>query len=90
MFLLAVAGAAAAKAVISWRKIQNWLAPHRIQGGAARIVGERLDSGRYRVVTGVFDASGSLHAHRTWEGASLDSELAAKLERNGSEIVVEF
>lgn len=88
LVIAAISAAAVAATVISWRTIENWLAATRVYGGTARIINERLQSGNYRVVAGVFDVLGTLKAQQVWKGGSLDDELTSQFQQNGGVIVV--
>ncbi|MGN9913284.1 hypothetical protein ACTMTJ_37675 [Phytohabitans sp. LJ34] len=75
-------------AVVSWAVIENWINSNKVSGGTARIVRERIASGKYRVVAGVFDQSNQLRAHNVWEVDQLDADLDRRLTQGGGEIVV--
>ncbi len=88
LVIAAIGMAAGAVGVVTWQTIRNWLNTTRVYGGTARIINNRLQSGNYRVVAGVFDARGTLKTQKAWEARSLDTELAHEFEQGGGVIVV--
>jgi hypothetical protein len=90
LIIAAFSLAAGAATAVTWSMIQNWLNANRIPGGTATIVKERLQSGNYRIVTGVFDTRGTLKTQKTWQASSIDNELNEAFEEGGGTIVVQF
>jgi hypothetical protein len=82
LLLLLMAGGTAAVvvvAVLNWTTVEAWLKSNQVGAGYAEVFRERLTSGRYRVVAGVFDSTGTSLREMTWEATSLDSELSRRL-----------
>lgn len=79
LLALLVGGAAAAVVtVLTWTAVQTWINRHAIPGGFGEVVRTRMASGRYSVVTGVFDCLGVLRASAKWEVGSFGPELEAR------------
>lgn len=69
--------------------VTNWMQSNKVaRTDYGRIVGQRLASGNYRVVAGVFSSGDREIASRTWNDAALDNDLRRRLENgNGMAIV---
>lgn len=86
--ILAAVAAIAIGTAITWAAVENWIQANLVPSGTAQIVGQRLASGKYSVVAGVFSSTSGLVAQKTWESDQLDPELARRLDENGGTIVV--
>ena len=72
--LLAVLGALWL-ASLAWDAISSWIEQNRTPSTRyAELIRERLANGRYRVVGGVFTASGKCQARQAWEVDELDDD----------------
>ncbi|GHV79255.1 hypothetical protein AGMMS49944_10460 [Spirochaetia bacterium] len=79
----AIASAVVYLAEITYDAIMSWVDKARNRHPNAetcRLIKEKLDSGNYRIVTGIFDSKGEELESNTWEGEELDSELNAEFE----------
>jgi hypothetical protein len=90
LLIAAISAATTAVTVVTWTAIQDWLDSRRIPGGTGRLIRERLATGQYKVVTGVFDRDGTLRSQATWRGASLDDALTYSFDQGGDVIIVQF
>ncbi|MEI5101930.1 hypothetical protein RB200_29675 [Streptomyces sp. PmtG] len=82
LILLLLLGGAAAGAVlaqVTWDMVNGWIHTRALRGGYAEILSERMASGDYCVVGGVFNAHGVRTATQTWQAHALDPELARRL-----------
>ncbi|VVJ24864.1 Uncharacterised protein [Amycolatopsis camponoti] len=74
--LLAGAGTAAIVVdVLSWRTVDSFIMAQPTTSGSAEIIKNRLASGRYQVVAGVFSPLGTKVATRSWEASTLEPLL---------------
>jgi hypothetical protein len=85
--LAAGAGAAVIVELLSWSTIEEYVSSKSIAGGSAKIIKNRLQSGRYHVVVGVFRPSGSEIASQSWQAAQLDTNLETRF---GSRNVIQI
>ncbi|MEU8660036.1 hypothetical protein [Actinoplanes philippinensis] len=88
LLLLAIVAATTAVAVVSWTVVQRWIDANKVPHGTARIVKERMASGNYRVVGGIFTPAGRITTNTAWEGKDLDAEILRRLDEGGGTIVV--
>ncbi len=65
----------AAVIALAWNAVCGWLDPYRNSGNTAVLLKERLESGKYSVVAGVFSGGGTQIAVNSWEVDELDAEL---------------
>lgn len=67
-------------ATLAWQTVRSWLNGNRVSAGdSGTLIKESLANGNYRVVCGVFNASGSQRQQTVWECVELDSELKRRL-----------
>ncbi len=67
---------------LAWSLIEDWLEANTTPSSDhAELIKERLSSGNYRVIAGVFDRRGRQTAHETWETDELDDDLKEKFGR---------
>jgi hypothetical protein len=67
-------------ATLAWQTINTWLSGNKVSvGDSGTLIKERLASGNYRVVCGVFNSSGSQRQQTVWECSNMDSELKRRL-----------
>jgi hypothetical protein len=72
----AVIGGILVAAIVNWNTIQSWIQSHRTPSSAyAGLIKQRLASGKYRVVGGIFNQGGQLETSGSWETDSIDDEL---------------
>jgi hypothetical protein len=90
LVVLAVIAIASAASTITWRAINSWITLNKVPEGAATIIKEKLQSGNYKVVSGIFTTEGVLKAQRVWEASRMDEELTGEFEKSGGVIVVKF
>lgn len=61
---------------LTWSAIQNWMKTHTSASSShVELIKEKLASGNFRVVAGVFSSSGKCTAKQAWEADKLDDEL---------------
>ncbi|GGN48832.1 hypothetical protein GCM10011579_001920 [Streptomyces albiflavescens] len=90
LFLLASSFAAgAALSQVTWDMVHTWIHARAMRGGYAEILSERLASGDYHVVGGVFTPFGVRTAAQTWDAHAMDPELVRKLRTSGGVIRVQ-
>lgn len=79
LWLIGTAIAAFCVAAISWESISNWLfGTTRVGADHALLIKRHLENGNFAVVAGVFDHSDNVLDTMTWEGESLDEDLASR------------
>ncbi|GHE40949.1 hypothetical protein GCM10018785_08120 [Streptomyces longispororuber] len=91
LLLLLMAGGFAAGAVlalVTWDMVEGWVSARAVRGGYAEILSERLSTGEYHVVGGVFSPYGVRTATQVWDARALDPELARRLRVAGGVIRV--
>jgi hypothetical protein len=72
-------------ASLAWHAISSWIEQRRTpQSDHASVIKQRLSSGRYRVVAGVFSKTGRKQAEQAWESDNLDDETNAAFGRGNS------
>lgn len=75
---------------LAWHTVNAWFGGHKV---STRDVGhlfqQRLANGEFRVVGGVFSASGQVRQQMTWECTELDDELRRRLYGR-SELTIEL
>lgn len=86
--LLVWAGVVAAN--LTWDAVNKWISARKVPGGSATIVRERLATGQYKVVTGVFTPSGAKAAERVWTASALDASLAARFPVGANTIRIAY
>lgn len=75
---------------LAWTTVTDWLTSRKVAvGDVGKLVKQQLDSGSYRVVGGVFSASGQVRQQTTWECTELDEELRRRLYGR-SELTIEL
>jgi len=86
---VAIFGAVVAIVDLCIDAVTNWMQSKKLaRTDYGRIVGQRLASGNYRVVAGVFSSCDREVASQTWDEATLDRDLSRRLEDgNGMAIV---
>ncbi|GHV85526.1 hypothetical protein AGMMS50230_11340 [Spirochaetia bacterium] len=80
----AIASTVVYLAEITYDAIMSWVDSARNRHPDAKIcqlIKEKLDSGNFRIVTGIFDSEGEELESNTWEGEELDPELKAEFGR---------
>jgi len=88
--LLAGAGVGAAAVIVevlSYRAVDRYVSSISVTRGSAQIIRNRLQSGRYEVVVGVFGPAGSKLASQSWDAGQLDSTLE---QRFGKQNVIQI
>ncbi|MFD9902989.1 hypothetical protein [Streptomyces sp. NPDC059063] len=91
LILLLMAGGFAAGAVlaqVTWDMVDSWVSAQAMRGGYAEILSNRLATGDYHVVGGVFAPNGVMTATQIWDAHALDPELARRLRTSGGVIRV--
>lgn len=69
--------------------VKNWMQSKRLnRTDYGKIVGQKLASGKYKVVGGVFSSDNRHRATTTWDNVNLDSELRWKLEAGKGTAIV--
>ena len=69
-------GAAIVALILNWEKIANWFIQNRdANSKIGALVKEKLDSGNYTVVAGIFNAEGELTSANRWDEATLEEEV---------------
>jgi hypothetical protein len=67
-------------ATLAWNTVNDWLRSSRVSSAdCGALIREKLADGGYRVVCGVFNASGAQSSQTAWECSALDDELRRKL-----------
>jgi len=69
--------------------VKNWMQSKRInRTDYGKIVSQKLASGKYKVVGGVFSSDNCHRATTTWDNVELDNELKWKLEAGKGTAIV--
>ena len=69
--------------------VRNWMQSKRInRTDYGKIVSQKLASGKYKVVGGVFSSDNRHRAATTWDNVELDNELKWKLEAGKGTAIV--
>jgi hypothetical protein len=79
--LLALVGTVIVVGLLTWSMVQSFIVASRatrVGDATTKLVKQRLDSGQYSVVAGVFTSSGASIASQRWDATSLDVELDNK------------
>lgn len=87
--LLALLIGAALLAVLTWSDISSWITTNAT--GVSKygeIIKEKLATGNYQVVVGVFDKRNTRTAKTSWTAKELDADLNARF-RSANRIVVD-
>lgn len=67
-------------ALLAWNTVSDWLRRSRVSSAdCGTLIREKLADGNYRVVCGLFTASGAQSSQTVWECSALDDELRRKL-----------
>lgn len=67
-------------ATLAWHTVSDWLRRSRVANAdCGTLIREKLADGSYRVVCGVFNASGTHGSRTVWECSALDDELRRKM-----------
>ncbi len=75
---------------LAWSTVSDWLTSRKVAvGDVGKLVRQQLGNGSYRVVGGVFSASGQVRQQMTWECTELDDELRRRLAGR-SELKIEL
>ena len=70
-------------AMLAYESIRDWFSAHKtVTSSHGELVRQKLASGNYRVVAGVFDRRGTRTAEAAWETSKLDDELKEKFGRS--------
>jgi hypothetical protein len=77
-------------AILTFSKVRKWLSRHEVPQGTGEIISERLATGQYSVVCGVFSSQENMVAEKRWTAQNLDGALAEGLRKGGGKIVVRF
>ncbi|MFI8931785.1 hypothetical protein ACIG3E_29445 [Streptomyces sp. NPDC053474] len=92
LLLLLMAGGFAAGAVlalVTWDMVNGWISARAVRGGYAEILSERLTTGDYHVVGGIFSPYGVRTATQVWDAHAIDPELARRLRASRGVIRVQ-
>jgi hypothetical protein len=77
--LIALLIAGAVLAVLAWSEVSEWVNSNTDSlSKYGEIIKEKLSSGNYKVVAGIFNKHQSKTATKEWEAKELDRELEAK------------
>lgn len=72
--LMAIAGVTLVELALS--TIERWFDAHTLdESSYGELIRERLDSGDYKVISGVFDERGTQTASETWVAQNLDDDI---------------
>ncbi|AJY69777.1 hypothetical protein [Geobacter anodireducens] len=75
---------------LAWHMVNAWFGGHKVSTrDVGRLFQKRLANGEFRVVGGVFSASGQVRQQVTWECSELDDELRRRLSGR-SELTVKL
>lgn len=89
LLLLALLVGVALIAVLSWTDISGWLRSNSTSVSQyGEIIKEKLSTGNYRVVAGVFNKASLRTANATWTAKELDGTLRDRF-RQTNRIVVD-
>jgi hypothetical protein len=67
-------------ATLAWNTVNDWLRGSRASNAdCGTLIREKLADGGYRVVCGIFNASGTQSSQTVWECSAMDDELRRKL-----------
>jgi hypothetical protein len=87
--LLALLVGATLLAILSWSDISSWFHTNTTRVSQyGEIIKERLASGNYKVVAGIFDKRNNRTANTTWTAREIDESLRNKFT-GSNQIVVD-
>jgi hypothetical protein len=83
LLVLTAAAVIIAVAIITYRAVHNYLDRKKKIANAktAVLIREKLNSGEYRVIGGVFDKKKEVLDAQIWEGKEIDEELQEEFGR---------
>ncbi len=90
MVVLALGAALIGVACLTWDEIWDWFSENTTDYSSYGVmIKERLASGDFRVVTGIFDHEDEVETAQGWETDELDEELEELFDRS-NEIIIDL
>jgi hypothetical protein len=88
--IVALAAAALGAAVLTLSKVQSWMSRRKVPQGTGEIISEKLATGQFSVVSGVFSPEGTQIARKRWTAKELDNSFREALRKGGGKIIVNY